>query len=171
MSMAILPLFSVINVECQDANSHENTKSCYDTSNKVDKPVDTSKLTNDSRVIKRRMTIYRKQNNSVSKKLAILFVVIIREPCSLSAYAYRLQQYIKNCLSKFKHNRPKIDRNKYGVVSIKIFSETKYSQFYYTIRRCSECVILVTESRFVFTPVSNPLTLYCDHFDHGADHS
>ena len=28
-----------------------------------------------------------------------------------------------------------------------------------------------TGSRLVFTPVSNPLTLYCDHFDHGADHS
>ena len=31
--------------------------------------------------------------------------------------------------------------------------------------------MLVTGSSLVFTPVGNLLTLYCDHFDHGADKS
>ena len=31
--------------------------------------------------------------------------------------------------------------------------------------------ILVTRSCLGFTPVRNPLTLYCDHLDRGADHS
>ncbi len=38
-------------------------------------------------------------------------------------------------------------------------------------RRIRHILILVTDSCFVVIPFSNQLTLYCDYFDSGSEHS
>ena len=53
------------------------------------------------------------------------------------------------------------------------FSEIFLHDILTGIRCCRECVTswFNTGARLVSAPARNPLTLYCDHFDRGADHS
>ena len=60
------------------------------------------------------------------------------------------------------------------VISIKLCLSN--FDVFFTIRHHREYYIShahpgYTGSCLVFTPVSNPLTLCCDHFDRGSDHS